>query len=1502
MLLIVFFMLAAPFSALAVGGTDDVQETPTRVPDMGLWERIDNEASNWPVGVDPDNCDLMYREDEWVVFHRIPGTSVDVWSYFVDNETWLKRVTYGSGPDTGISNRGFTSDQNGSTAYFFGGASGSWTRRDDFDIFHYDTMTWESRSVPSSLTPRYYPSLTYDNATDSIWVFGGRAQSDTSDLHQFNFTDGWGHPTPATTPGTRHWGAFTASSDGKDLYVALGRYRTSGWRWRYDFWEYNVESNTWAELDSDLRDDGVVTNANGIFQYVNETDDIVLSMGFGDEDEDLHLHQTYRLNRYNGTVTKVKLNNVPPRRISAWDILPDGKTVAFLGGIDGPKDGWMLDLVSLNSNPMPFAPTLLDGTTYTGFDPEDGGKLTVLRVHSVDYDGTEDDYSSWQLAYFSIADGEWHKVEINTTVEPQYHQGMSGCYDPVGNHFYLYGGLDRFWYYDDGWKQGYLAHYKEFWRLSLDDGKWEQLLFNPPQGERAGAALVCDAENRMIYSFGGNISTGGVDSTLARYDIDQARWDLITPTGGPPGPRKDGKMAMHPGRNGLYLYGGRDADDYRSNMLWFLDIGTSAWQQLQILIPGGVAPNGRADHAICVIPDTDEVMILGDPDGDDGLFLWRPFVPWTEWKDEALPPEVSDISDHGMFYSEETGTVFVFLGSGKGMQVMEYSPILRTSVSQVRLYGPDGLWSNDAYPTVGAYEIFVNGVTDEGESDLLGMNLWLNGGGVNGYVNLTKAGGLVDSVGDWFEVIGTPTFNYQDGKWNVSVSLEFNFNMVDGGDVDVTATPVTSTTLSESGRTAKLFQMHSELVVVGYRFGTDLQFPAPFSHEGYLFGNTNLTVNNITVAFNEKTNMHPQNQSLVVSLFNGVNDTAFWEYVKGEEGVMTVPIRGRDNEIVPFVLALSTSGGEELWNQTFNFKLDLDPPAVPAGISLRADSITDDRMWVDNDNEMFLTWDGVVELGSGLKGVCYSFDKNLYPAESNLTAASPKTIISIVEGVHTIYIWAIDKAGRVGPLFQHEVIVDTHLPIFANQSIPDLINITYTDLVVGISTYDELSGVDPGKVEYKYTLPGKQYSDWVKVPMNISGAPGEWERISVQLDLVPGIKNYVIFRIKDRAGSDWKESIPMAIFCQPDLALPTISVNMQNNNTILEDVGSTSPLSWDADYINPDNLTYVVEMVGPDGEARLFDETDKGMGYAPLEPGKYRWWVTANADGLSARSMMMAFTFEPEFALVDMPTTGQIPYGSEVEMVVNVVNGLEMDAGFTMTIAGGNGLLITGGDVFTVPAGGEFNNTLIINGSAAPEGGQSVKLLLTDEFGRSTEYTLTITVLAAPEVADDPVPEEDSNMLLIIAAIVGLIVIIAIIAFIVSRKKEEEKEDDEPEEEIPDYDDEYDPTGMVVEGGTGSEHTILTPPGMLGGEDELRARGSNALELTIPSEDDDVEKPRKRKASTRKAVARKRTKTGRRKVKAPDEIKTFTEGDLEEYSEDDLEEIEEVEELEEFEE
>ena len=121
MLLIVFFMLAAQFSTLAAGGTDQIQEIPTRTPDMGMWDRIDDVVTNWPAGMDPSECHMMYREDEWVIFHRIPSVSVDVWSYFVGNDTWFKWNTQGPSPNAAIRARDFTSDQNGSTAYYFGG-------------------------------------------------------------------------------------------------------------------------------------------------------------------------------------------------------------------------------------------------------------------------------------------------------------------------------------------------------------------------------------------------------------------------------------------------------------------------------------------------------------------------------------------------------------------------------------------------------------------------------------------------------------------------------------------------------------------------------------------------------------------------------------------------------------------------------------------------------------------------------------------------------------------------------------------------------------------------------------------------------------------------------------------------------------------------------------------------------------------------------------------------------------------------------------------------------------------------------------------------------------------------------------------------------------------------------------------------------------------------------------------------------------------------------------
>jgi len=383
MFILTMFLLSSLSGLIIL--VDDAEGTDSRGDVMGEWEQLP--TGDWPSSITTSECNIMYREDdnELVVFNRENGEEVEVWSFFENNETWFKWTTSGQEPAPWRSNQAFTSSSNNSVAYYYGGYS-SGDYGDKLNIFFYSNKTWIEIDTPSSLGERYWSEMIYDEGTDSIWIFGGvMGWGRMDDLHQYNLTDGWNNPDPAVKPPDRDQSLMTITPEGDKIYIALGRYNRQPSRYRTDLWSYDVASNTWSELNSDLE---VPTLAGAVFQYRPITDTLLLSLGFSGDGE---INNTYSISVSDGSVTQFYIDPIiTARHVQACDLSEDWNTIYLFGSDDDLKD-----IVSFNVNSL--WGTMLSGNTawaggsaFTGYDPDDGGKLMTLKHVSGSY---------WQLAY-----------------------------------------------------------------------------------------------------------------------------------------------------------------------------------------------------------------------------------------------------------------------------------------------------------------------------------------------------------------------------------------------------------------------------------------------------------------------------------------------------------------------------------------------------------------------------------------------------------------------------------------------------------------------------------------------------------------------------------------------------------------------------------------------------------------------------------------------------------------------------------------------------------------------------------------------------------------------------------------------------------------------------------------------------------------------------------------------------------------------------------------------
>ncbi|OYT45479.1 hypothetical protein B6U90_03190 [Thermoplasmatales archaeon ex4484_6] len=1412
---VLLILVFAGFSGLFVGMAEPAGRdgSPTRSGTMGEWEQIP--TGGWPSSVSTDDCRIMYRDTqkELVVINE-ESWGFEVWSHFESNDTWIRWRTTGTEPNPAHSYRAFASSSDGEMAFFYGGWSNSQGIWDKLNIFFYSNKTWIQVDPPSGPGARYSSSMVYDNATDSIWLFGGRDSSYQfrNDLYQFNLTDGWRlAPNDQDPPTPRDRAVMTISPGGRYIYIALGRYRSQPSRYMNDIWRYDTLLEGWSQLSDDT---GIDTRTGALFHYIPTTDELILSMGY---DSDGDVNDTYRINITDGSVTPVDLDSSLGRRtIQAYDIMADGTTAVIFGDTDGTRDIWALDLVNLTAVLMPGNPVWAGGTAFTGYDQEEGGKLMTLKHVSGTY---------WQLVYFSLSERKWETLLVSDENTPAYHDGMANCYDPVDNTFYLYGGVD--WYeWNNDW---YAYHYGEFWKLDCDTGEWTRINENGPPGVRGRATLVTDAENRHLYLFGGQIPDGDTNS-LWKYNISSNIWTNFN-LQIQPQPRREHSVVFDREGKGFFMFGGRrnnSGSNPELNDLWFFHTDSEKWE----LMPnGGDKPSLQNWAGLSFNTDTRELLIFGDE--DEEMVLWR--AEWLGYIKQMPVTKPGSWSGHGQVYSPETGTHFAW--AHDGTEVWEYTPVLRTSAGEIKLLSPSGVKTTKAYPSTGVYTIQVTGKTDLPQDDLLGVSMNISTGGDSVFVNWSAATGqTIEGNLSWFGFEQDASLTWTgEREWRFELPLTVSYDAPNAANFGVKVFPVTAQGFPERSQSTSLFNVKSELEIVGRTFSTPLQ--GRVVEGSWLFGRTNLTVSNFTVAFQGEPGVSPLEGSFRVTMVTSSGDSSFWDYVADVEGSITVPVVGEDRETFIVWLNLTTPEGEVLNSEDFSFTLDLDPPTAPEWVKVRADSVTDDVVGVDQDMDgVFLTWGPVFDNGSGVKGICYSMDVNLYPEEVNLTNSFPELFIRD-EGSHTFYVWALDNTSRASPYVEASVIIDRHMVnfIYVHPDPDHQLNVTDGEITVTVRIVDEHSGVDLSSIQYRQSLPDRSLSPWRDV--NVSAEDVRNVTISLTLDLVPDIKNIIGFRATDLADNPTRESRLIGIYYAPGLGTPQALLTSPADGLHVK--GSTT-LTWEGAYIEPDRLSYEVHVIDPNGEEHVAAVAGSpSLPFDPVIPGVHRWWVVAMADGMTNTTDEWTFVFDTAHVSVSIKGSVEAAEGQQAAVTLELENPLEIPVNLTVSLDDAEGFTIEGGASISLEPLESTESIIALGSSGIAPGTYRLSLNLSDEYGRWDVLEVNVRITPEGDTKEDGNGTSNGGFPVWAIAAIGVIavlIIAALVFFAVSRKKEEEAEEvpDEMEKE-PSLD--YDPTGVVADGGTGAHTSVPLAPGLTTSEEDMRRSGSNVMEISIPSGD-----------------------------------------------------------------
>jgi hypothetical protein len=235
--------------------------------------------------------------------------------------------------------------------------------------------------------------------------------------------------------------------------------------------------------------------------------------------------------------------------------------------------------------------------------------------------------------------------------------------------------------------------------------------------------------------------------------------------------------------------------------------------------------------------------------------------------------------------------------------------------------------------------------------------------------------------------------------------------------------------------------------------------------------------------------------------------------------------------------------------------VDVDTPSSPAGVRIHADSFTDDNIIVDNDDELYITWNNPSEYNSGIE----FFELEVTGIEGLVTTHQNFVKVSTPEsGVITANVRAHDRVGHVGAWGSGSIKIDREGLSFTNAVPGEGLWMNSLNPSVGYTISDEGGRFVAGpSVEYAVSLDGGEtWGPWTNAGNKLNAGTLQ---VVVNPSLVEGSDNLVKFMARDEAGNV-EESDP-------------IRVNVDVSGLVFEDMLLDGSMDWMGEWIDDGEVT-----------------------------------------------------------------------------------------------------------------------------------------------------------------------------------------------------------------------------------------------------------------------------------------------------------------------------------------
>ncbi len=487
----------------------------------------------------------------------------DTWAYDYNTNTWTDMS-----PANAPSPRnafGMVYDSESDRIILFGGLPHS----NETWAYDFETNTWTQMSPANAPSPRYFPAMAYDEESDIVILFGGRSiDAKESDTWSYDCnTDTWTELSPAANPVGRRAHSMTYDDESDrivlfggsdDADIALG-----------DVWHFDYNTETWSQATPDY---GPYARLRHTLAYDSESD-VVIAFG--------GTHTSYYEGPMiaNDTTWAYDANEEHWRQISPItqaernDIMmafdsESNMTIIFGGRDNMPatkiaKDiTWAYD-ASIDAY-FNMSPVLTPGPKSNGFMVYDAQSDVCVVFGG--FNDSNDAVASAETWLYDFNTNTWTNASPATNPPARYVHRMA--YDSKSDRTILFGGFDG------------SSLYGDTWAYDVEANTWEEMTPATSPSGRVDHWMSYDWESDRVILFGGQPTSGYISHTndTWAYDYDTNTWQQMSPALAP-SDRSLHAMAYDNESDVVVLFGGIGPSDVNYDDTWHYDFNSDTWTQ-----------------------------------------------------------------------------------------------------------------------------------------------------------------------------------------------------------------------------------------------------------------------------------------------------------------------------------------------------------------------------------------------------------------------------------------------------------------------------------------------------------------------------------------------------------------------------------------------------------------------------------------------------------------------------------------------------------------------------------------------------------------------------------------------------------------------------------------------------------------------------------------------------------------------------------------------------------